>query len=123
MMREIKFRAMLSDKYYAHPRMVPWDELLERFDALHIFDEGCMTLMQYTGLRDKNGREIYECDIITGKCPNEQEFYGQVFYDEITQSYKVRTREYWLPSPLAMCHNCEVIGNIYETPELLEANK
>ena len=59
-MREIKFRAMLSDKYYAHPRMVPWDELLESFDALHIFDEDCMTLMQYTGLHDNNGREIYE---------------------------------------------------------------
>ncbi|WP_270235310.1 YopX family protein [Lacticaseibacillus suilingensis] len=63
-MRQIKFRAMLSDKYYAHPRMVPWGELLESFDALHIFDEDCMTLMQYTGLHDKNGREIYEGDIV-----------------------------------------------------------
>lgn len=78
------------------------------------------TVGQYTGLHDAGGQEIYECDIITGKYPNEQEFYGQVFYDEMTQSYKVRTREYWLPSPLAMCHNCEVIGNIYENPELME---
>lgn len=125
-MRQIKFRAMLSDKYYAHPRMVPWGELLESFDALHIFDEDCMTLMQYTGLHDKNGREIYEDDILTvwmnpddDALPAEQKgvvkFRDGSFYLDCDGF----TMFDW-PTHLGYV---TVIGNIFENPELLEAEK
>ena len=126
-MRQIKFRAMLSDKYYAHPRMVPWGELLESFDALHIFDEDCMTLMQYTGLHDKNGREIYEGDIVRSspRRQHEKSFVGDVHYGRVDPSFTIHDKDghdFRLYSS-GEYRTYEVIGNIFENPELLEAGK
>jgi uncharacterized phage protein (TIGR01671 family) len=73
-------------------------------------------LMQFTGLLDKNGVEIYEGDIVNstlfGIC--------QVVYFKnafITQS---DDGSYSRSSKYLHGDNCEVIGNIYENPELLE---
>lgn len=123
-MREVKFRAMLSDKYYAHPRMVPWGDLLESFDALHIFDEDCMTLMQYTGLHDKNGREVYEGDIVKNEygdvdvvqygTQDHEEDYGDRF---VYQGWNIQIGSGY---PDAVMIEYTVIGNIYDNPELME---
>lgn len=108
-MREIKFRA--------------WDT---RFNNMHYYAdvktwhlnmpdlEEC-TLMQYTGLKDKNGKEIYEDDIVTcydtagGEVYNHRvDFYG--FRQEIwSEEFDGKTKVL-------------IIGNIYENPELLQAN-
>ena len=75
-------------------------------------------LMQYTGLKDKNGIEIYEGDIIKYDF-NElnyrieflnAEFIARRFYENIENLY---------PTEFDYGKECEVIGNIYENKELL----
>lgn len=68
-------------------------------------------LMQYTGLKDKNGTEIYEGDIV--KATKENIPLIVVFWDDFTASFN-GTKDNYLHS--------EIIGNIYENPELLEPN-
>ena len=116
MKREIKFRAMLSDKTYAHPRMVSWGELLDSFDALHIFDEDFMTLMQFTGLTDANGNDIYEGDLVRLDDDSEDPIY-KVIFDEAKFEIFGGGVCYDLGEEFM---NCEVIGNVHENPELLE---
>jgi hypothetical protein len=69
---------------------------------------------EYTGLKDNNGKEIYEGDIISyrfkTKTSNDQ-FKSHVFFDE----YMWLTEEH----SINRINDVEVIGNIYENPELL----
>lgn len=124
-MREIKFRVWDKDS-----KVMDNVVRLEVDDSGH-FDtaEGYgnvyhnFELMEYTGLEDNNRKDVYEGDLIQGSYPNGKKFYGVVVYDEMGQRYVVRTREYWVPSSLNMCHDCEVIGNIYEDKDLLWYNE
>lgn len=76
-------------------------------------------LMQSTGLLDKNGREIFEGDIVKMA----KDVYSDLTYYEIVRhrggGYRLESNQHgcelWLRHT-----NCEVIGNIYENPELLE---
>jgi len=76
------------------------------------------TVGQYTGLKDKNGEEIYEGDIVLCEIYS-KEYMGLVEY---TNNYGF----YYLSgmgrsdTELWGCNEREVIGNIYENPELLE---
>lgn len=77
-----------------------------------------VTGLQWTGLTDKKGVEIYEGDILA--VSDDDLLISEVFFFESMYCYRDKTCE----QPLSVLHNsqyeCEVIGNIYESPELLE---
>ncbi len=113
-MREIKFRAWDSEQYemsYSDPlddleRAYSWFRELEDRD---VKASGNIELMQYTGLKDKNGKEIYEGDIIRAlpyPLPIQVEFSGGMF--GINTKYG-----FWSLSSDDI-HIIEIIGNIYE---------
>ena len=105
MQREIKFRAWDGKQIHYN---IPIASV-----SVGIFLEmkGCaMELMQYTGLKDKNGKEIYEGDILDSSFPIVIE------WDKRTVSFVARRD---ITFPLRIDGVYQVIGNIYENPELL----
>ena len=81
-------------------------------------------LMQYTGLKDKNGKEIYEGDIVKCLLATEPEDKGFVckFKDYRWKFNNVSYPDddfYGTVNYFYIQSNCEVIGNIFENPELL----
>lgn len=112
-MREFKFR--IWDK--ARRRMSQWEEMKENWN-LHVFvtsDED-LEIMQYTGLKDRNGQEIYEGDIVArGKYNHE------IVWNEKKGWFGIDDYDYGLTVLSQHLDYICVIGNIYENPELLEA--
>jgi uncharacterized phage protein (TIGR01671 family) len=84
------------------------------------YDIDLETVGQYTGLKDKNGREIYEGDIVTGLF-NRTDIVGHIIYGSDATFFIKRKGLYGIGLNNAEDW-LEVVGNIYENPELLEVN-
>lgn len=136
-MRSIKFRAWdnennqmldvqeinFEDCFYGGEMQIKTTMYNDYFDCRE------MPLMQFTGLYDKNGKEIYEGDIV--RIPNYYELYGtnageayEVYFAyggfRLKPKYNSKARGYWLEDD----NEIEIIGNIYENKELLnETNR
>ena len=79
--------------------------------------------MQFTGLKDKNGVEIYGGDIVNHNGIG----VGYIDYNDKHAAYKIvfkgTTRKWLIDMIEREIREIEVIGNIYENPELLEQSK
>lgn len=121
-MREIKFRAWLKE----HKTMVNVSEIDINHQLIYHygFDDfegnfenfNSIELLQHIGLKDKNGKEIYEGDIF--HIGDKKILYVVEWIDCGLKGKQIRNKswiglDYWKD-------NIEVIGNIYENPELME---
>jgi len=111
-MREIKFRAW--DKI-GKQGMLGWSKIIETGIELFFKDNFGFELMQFTGLKDKQGKEIYEGDIV-----KQEDTINEVYFHK--GAFKIGST-IWNPDYLQYPEGVEVIGNIYETPELLKEPK
>ena len=130
-MRDIKFRAWNGIR-------MEQDIIVGRFGAFYVNpgEQGngldpndsaslnpCNTLMdkcpvmQYTGLKDKNDKEIYEGDIVKDLGGNIWKVYWDDEAASIAIVNEVKTRSV-IPRCIAKYH--QVIGNIYENPDLIQ---
>ena len=141
-MRDIKFRAVYepdketpSGALMFYQRMVGYvlcfchdidndTPIQYEFNVPFINDD--WTLMQYTGIKDKNGTEIYEGDIVKGEAtpdfdPDHIAFTGEVKWDlEDTGFYYETNTNWpcikpWFSDPTKLVK----IGNIHENPEMI----
>jgi uncharacterized phage protein (TIGR01671 family) len=137
MSREFKFRAWDLNK----KEMLYFDGIFNKkpYTERSSFSqyESCpeyhkLEIMQYTGVKDKNGNKIYEGDLISYLSVSDQEISvgGEIIYDDRMSSYMVcfyATNMFEEDNILPLFdyeyENIEVIGNIYETPELLEGKQ
>jgi putative methionine-R-sulfoxide reductase with GAF domain len=105
--REIKFRSWIKDQ----------NRMIHRFgmDSPSKSETDRNALMQYTGLKDMNGKEIYEGDIIN--------FYHSEGKELSSLGVEVVWKQEWCGfyfddnRRLNNCMRIEVIGNKYENPE------
>jgi len=116
-MREIKFRAW--NKELKH--MTGLDvESVGDYDSRY-FKDGYV-LMQYTGLKDKNGKEIYEGDIVVlDKKLLENNGRLITGTEVVFSDGKFALKNFWdISRQLIKDYNYEIIGNIYENPNLIK---
>ena len=124
-MREIKFRVWHKGKKIISE--VFGIDILHKeiffsnddVDYCEISDFKYIELMEYTGLKDKNNKEIYEGDILF-------ESFGEKYYKVVFENgsfraeFEVDFEEHSFDLIDVVAQNCEVVGNIYENPELME---
>lgn len=127
MQDRFRFRAWNSDESkYATDDDICFDtggECECVYDLLKVNDS-FYTIEQCTGLKDKNGKLIYEGDIVgcnfSGKANTAETFAKKVFQGK----HIVEFLEYYFsPFNYVNASDVEVIGNIHENSELLEGNK
>ncbi len=134
-MREIKFRAWDKDKKVMHYdfQFIKSGEGIGQFILLISDKEDNVVkqqnpypvdrfeIMQYTGLKDKNGKEIYEDDILQWDDEDEvtqvivECSRGEFIFLIINDPYNL-----WKETDMSYADEFKIIGNIYENPELME---
>jgi uncharacterized phage protein (TIGR01671 family) len=128
MTKEIKFRAW--DKKNKIMTYNPINcinfngQLLLNDGQYHDIEKTDYVLMQFTGLLDKNGKEIFVSDVIKIKC-NGDIIIGDVFYNQARCCYMIKHPAGYNGSfglyalTIEICDEFNIIGNIYQNPELV----
>ena len=113
-MREIKFRAWDGEKMIYDMRL----SAKEYIEGIRICSWPGHEFVQYTGLKDKNGQEIYEGDIM--RYNTVPPTHCAVFWDKGAAQFATEQEEFGVVRRDWVDKRGEVIGNIHENPELLE---
>ncbi len=139
-MREIKFRIRFGNGKKVKTIIYPLNNILQgqvkEFLDLNS-DYKILSTDEFTGLKDKNKKEIYEGDILAGEAVEMMPDWSDMDADD-KEAYNNRkpniknSEVYWSEneefgrwdlSPEIHLETAEVIGNIYENPELLKEGK
>ena len=123
-MRKIKFKAWHKEKKIMgevlgidilHKEMFFSNEDVDCYEHTDFKD---IELMQYTGLKDKNNKEIYEGDILSDG--NNEKPYKVIFENgSFRAEFEGDFEEHSFDLIDVVTQGCEVVGNIYKNPELL----
>lgn len=128
-MREIKFRAWDSrngkwfDKNLIYPAISQNGGVIAYKGDEKLYNTEHIIISQFTGLLDKNSKEIYDGDIVKTK---DKEVGVVAWREETDPDYAWGWRIKWITSEIPQSLICiisnrpEIIGNIYENPELLK---
>ena len=147
-MRTIKFRGRsLDGKEWYHGDLEY--NRVDNIARIHTYDKDGYYIRQYyvnpdtvgqfTGLQDKNGKEIYEGDIMYSEFSDGSGGYSLIGWNEreasfgMMDAYSYQSKQegydfpefknYVLIAHLQKALICEVVGNIYDNPELLTKTK
>jgi len=116
-MRTIKFRAWIDDEmvYDGNSDIKIYLNGAVSQDGVWITSD--VQIMQFTGLLDKNGKEIWEGDLL-----NYEEYTNEVYqvqWNGTDCGWQAWRKIGFISLGIHVAEKIEVIGNIYETPELL----
>ncbi len=117
-MREIKFRAWTDKAMISEFLPCGNSQAVYIHSGNEIKIINNCILMQYTGLNDNNGKEIYEGDIIHHGQEETSGEYNEVIFQNGLFGMRWQQSSLW--HILNDSHSFEVIGNIYENPELIK---
>ena len=120
MSREIKFRAW--DKRHNSMEYIN-DLYWFEEDGIHDFNDDNYIFMQNTGLKDKNGKEIYDSDIVKVAWGSGKIVFYEVKYCESLGYHYLRDTKNKEDDDIICIYDysqMDVIGNVFDNPELLK---